>query len=138
MLVTKKTKHVTYKNNDWACHKNEEVQSVQMYICQSNTYRNNLRSTLSQGFKRDNKWRASCPTYPFQQHIQAAVRNTSQDTETVFHARLYGRLIETNSSLRRKKVSFTNIQCLCSIFIGCKPFLEWNSLILALCAAISL
>ena len=49
MLVTKKTKHVTYKNNDWACHKNEEVQSVQMNICQSNTYRNNLRSTLAKG-----------------------------------------------------------------------------------------
>ena len=54
---------------------------------------------------------------------------------TVYHARPCGRLIEINSSLRRKNVSFTNIQCLSSNFIECKFFLELSSLILALCEA---
>ena len=64
-----------------------------------------------------------------------AVRNTSQDMGTVYHARPCGKLIEINSSLRRKNVSCTNIQCLSSNFIKCKFFLESSSLILALCGA---
>ena len=59
-LVTKKTKkHATYNNNEWTYYKNQEVepiQSVQMNIHQSNTYKKRLTvTTISQWLKAGNK-----------------------------------------------------------------------------------
>ena len=51
-------KHAAHYNNKWVCHKNEEVepvQSIQMKINQSNTYRIDLsllHLTMSQRLKR--------------------------------------------------------------------------------------
>ena len=66
---------------------------------------------MSQGFKRDSKWRTNSPAYPFLQLIQqfhATTRSTSPDMTTVLHAWSYGRFIEIQSNLMRKKLHRTS------------------------------
>ena len=66
---------------------------------------------MSQGVKRDSKWRTDSPAYPFLyliQQIQVATRNTSPDMAAVFHAWPCSRFIEIQNNLRRKKLHRTN------------------------------
>ena len=66
---------------------------------------------MSQGFKRCSKCRTNSPTYPFLwliHQFQVANRSTSPDMTTVFHTWLYGKFIEIQSNLRRKKLYRTN------------------------------
>ena len=66
---------------------------------------------MTQGFMRGSKRKTNSPAYPFLwliQQFQVATRSTSTDMTTVFHAWLYGRFIEIQSNLRRKKLHRTN------------------------------
>ena len=66
---------------------------------------------MSQGFKGGSKWRTNIPAYPFLyllQQFQVATRSTSPDMTTVFHTWSYGRFIEIQSNLRRKRLHRTN------------------------------
>ena len=90
----------------------EPVQLVQMNTCQVNNYRKDLSyiSTMSQGFKRGSKWRANSPASPFLLLIpqfQAATRSTSPVMTAVFHTWPYGRFIDMQSNVRRKKLQKT-------------------------------
>ena len=61
---------------------------------------------MSQGFKKGSKWRTNRPAYLFLwliQQFQLATRSTSPDMATVFHAWPYGRFIEMQNNLRKKK-----------------------------------
>ena len=67
-------------------------------------------STMSQGFKRGSKLRTNSPTCLFlvaYLSIQVATRSISADI-TVFHAWAYGRFVEIQSTVRRKKLHRTN------------------------------
>ena len=75
-------KHEMYENNEYTSLKNKDVEPVdpvQMNINQSSTYRKDL-----------------------------AARSTSLDMTVVFHARRYGRFIEMQNNLKRKKLHRTN------------------------------
>ena len=66
---------------------------------------------MSHEFKRGSKCRTNSPTHPFLlliQQFQVATRSTSSDMTAVFHTWLYGRFIEIQSNLRRKKLHRTN------------------------------
>ena len=79
-------------------------------ITTEKTYAGNI-STVSQGFKRGSKWRTNSPAYLFLwliQQFQVATRSTSQDITTVFHTWKYGRFIEIQSNLTRKKLQRIN------------------------------
>ena len=92
----------------------EPVQPDQMNVYQSNTYGKDLSryiSTMSEEFKRGNKWRTNSLPYLFLelfQQFQVATRSTSPDRTTVFHVWAYGRFIEIQINLRRKKLHRTN------------------------------
>ena len=89
----------------------EPVQPVQMNIYQSNTYgkelsRQHFDDEPRVQERQQVKDQQSCisvfvvyPTVP---------RSTSPDMTTVFHAWVYGRFIEIQSNLRRKKPHITN------------------------------
>ena len=87
----------------------EPVEPVQRNIYQSNTYRKDLSWSYFDNEprvqeKQQVKDQQSCI---FQQ-FQVATRGTSPDVTTVFHTWAYGRFIEIQSSLRRKKLHRTN------------------------------
>ena len=66
---------------------------------------------MSQGFKKGSNWRTNSPVYLFLrliQQFQVATRSTSPDMKAVFHIWLYGRFIEMQRNLRRKKLHRTN------------------------------
>ena len=66
---------------------------------------------MRQLFKKGSKWRTSSPAYPFLWFIQkfkVETRSTSPDMTTAFHTWAYGRFIEIQSNLRRKKLHRTN------------------------------
>ena len=93
----------------------EPVEPVQMNIYQSNTYRKDLSwlhfDNEPRVQKTGSKKRTNSPAYPFLwliQQFQVATRSTSPDMTTVFHAWSYGRFIEIQSNLRRKKLHRTN------------------------------
>ena len=68
-------------------------------------------STMSQDFKRSSNRRTKNPAYLFMQLIKlfkVATRSKSPDMTTVFHAWPYGRFIEIQCSLRRKKLHWMN------------------------------
>ena len=63
------------------------------------------------GFRRGSKWRSNSPTYLFLQfvkHFWVAARSTNPDMATVFYGRSYGRFIEIQNNLKRKKLHRTN------------------------------
>ena len=66
---------------------------------------------MSQGFKKGSNWRTNSPVYLLLrliQQFQVATRSTSPDMKAVFHIWLYGRFIEMQRNLRRKKLHRTN------------------------------
>ena len=66
---------------------------------------------MSQGFKRGNRWRTNSPEYLFFyliQNLEVATCSTSPDMKAVFHTWPYGRFLEINSNLERKKFLRTN------------------------------
>ena len=91
----------------------QPVEPVQMNIYQSNTYRKDLRwlhfddKSRSQEKQQVKDQQSYISVFAAYQEFQVATRSTSPDMEPVFHAWPYGRFIEVQSNLRRRKLHKT-------------------------------
>ena len=113
-MVTEKSYN---QNNEYTSHKNKEVEPVepvQMNIYQINTHRKDLNWLHFDDGPRVQerqqvKDQQSCISiFVAYLKFQVATRSTSLDVTTVFHAWAYGRFVEMQSNLRRKKLYRTS------------------------------